>query len=141
MTAVVAYHEAAHAIALVTRNIAIERCSIRPTRGSDGHVRPAVPIGRIEYCDLLLFLVAGAAAERRRTGAAAKFDVDDRQQAAIVAALRLNSEPDPAVRDHLRKYDLIADVLVLQHCQWIERCAAQLTRWGTLDDWDVRNLQ
>lgn len=146
----VALHEAAHGVVaqmsgMDVRAITLHRADARQDeRGrcelvDYGAERDADPTR------FLIFLLAGASAEKRACGKHTSRDADDRHMAALFAsAAVLNEAPDsPRVRTMLQDVQLIADARIADETtwDWIERVAAQLVRRRRLTGRDVHELR
>ena len=139
--AAVAHHEAGHACIAILRGVPVRRCSIEPTRTTSGHMLPAVPNGTIEIADLLVLWLAGTSAEQRFTGRVSVLGETDLQRASALASVQIDAEPDsPAVAAYLKRFQLMADVQVQLHWEWIARVASALVRKRTLDGAQVADL-
>jgi hypothetical protein len=89
---------------------------------------------------IVLWLMAGAAAERRSTGQAL-LDGDDREKARlIIAAYLKTNENDPRVTARLQRYDVLADAVVSEHWRWIQAVADRLDRKKEIDGGIVADL-
>jgi hypothetical protein len=132
-TRTVAYHEAGHAVVGLLNGLAVERASIVPSASTGGHMLQATKVGDATSTAMLLMWLGAGAAERRLTGKPATLDVEDRRRARILASVITKSAPDsPAVEQHLKAYDTIADAVVLANWRWIERTAHALMRKQTI---------
>ena len=141
MSTSAAYHEAGHAVVAISRGIPVLRCTIVPTRNTGGHVLPNVPTGSIDMHDLLVMWLAGGAAERRLTGKSATLNANDLAYAYLIASVMVRAEPGTkATADHLARYELLADVDVASHWNWIGRVAKRLLVKRTLCGGDVADL-
>jgi hypothetical protein len=102
---------------------------------------PAVPNGTIEIADLLVLWLAGTSAEQRFTGRVSVLGETDLQRASALASVQIDAEPDsPAVAAYLKWFQLMADVQVQLHWEWIARVASALVRKRTLDGAQVADL-
>lgn len=140
-TRAVAYHEAGHAVIALLHGLAISAATIVPAGSTAGCVRQVQRFGSVDSTDLMVMLLAGAAAERKLTGKPATLDADDRDSARTLASVIVKAEPDSAaVEKHLAMYDVLADAGISQHWDWITRVASALQRKQTLDGHAIAGL-
>lgn len=145
----VAIHEAGHAClgamsGMDVRTVILHRPGARQEEAGRVELHDMAAERDADPTRFLIFLLAGAAAEKRACGRYTPRDAHDRHIAALFAAVTLNEEPDSArVRSMLEAVQLVANARIADDAtwHWIERVAKQLVRRRRLTGRDVAELR
>ena len=143
MDITVSYHEAGHAVAARAKNLPIKKCSVVAAGRSDGFVKLARPLRDLDTRAVLLFLLAGPAAERRYTRQVSCQGHDDRDRAdaRLVASLIARADEDaPATDAVVQRFDVMAGALVELHWPQIQKTAEWLIGYRELSGVELQFL-
>lgn len=145
----VALHEAAHGVVaqmsgMDVRAITLHRADARQDERGRCELWNYADERDADATRFLIFLLAGASAEKRATGKYTPRDANDRHIASLLASVTLNEAPDsPRVRTMLTNAQLIANARIADETTWgwIQRVAAQLVRRRRLTGRDIHELR
>jgi hypothetical protein len=144
------YHEAGHAVALVTLGYAVRYCTLVPRAGKDGHsacMVASVALTKLPINQAITVWLAGPYAEMEHfppliNPEIERGDWSDLTKVLIALETIHNAEwTAPIIRHSLERHAERTLRLVRREWSWITRVADELMRWRRLSGVEVTRLR